>query len=117
MGGVVSLSSSPEDIWLVAGWAFRQLLDDVRREYANDPEIVAQLESAEIHNGLMIESLDPSSADRMTGALRKVIDGILNQTIPSGIAEQRYGDRVTVEQYFKALKELSSLIRNWQIDE
>jgi hypothetical protein len=100
MGGVVSFSRSPEDIWYVAGWAFRQLLDDVRREYASNPEIVAQLESAELHDGLMIGSLDPSIAGRMTDAIRKVIDGILDHTIRSGYEEQPYADRVTVEQLF-----------------
>lgn len=107
MGGVVSFSRSPEDIWYVAGWAFRQLLDDVRRQYANDTVIVARLESAELHSGLMIDLLDPSTADRITDAIGKVIDGILNHTIRSGIEEQPYGDRMTVEQYFEALDELS----------
>ena len=64
MGGVVSFSRSPEDIWLVAGWAFRQLLEDVRRQYANETEIVVLLESAELHGGLMIDSLEPSIANR-----------------------------------------------------
>ena len=111
MGGVVSFSRSPEDIWYVAGWAFRQLLDDVRQQYAKDTEIVAQLESAELYSGLMIDLLDPSVANRITDAISKVIDGILNHTIRSGIEEQPYGDTVTVEQYFGALKELSLMIR------
>ena len=110
MGGVVSFSNSREDIWYVAGWAFRQLLMDVSRQYADDAEIVEELESAELHNGLILELLDPPIADRITNAISKVIDGILNHTIRSGIEEQPYGDRVTVEQYFGALKELSGMI-------
>ena len=117
MGGVVSFSERPEDIWYVAGWAFRQLIEDVSRQYANDPEIVDQLEKAEIHHGLMIDDLDPLIADRITDAVSKAIDGILNHTIRSGIEEQPYGDTVTVEQYFGALKELSSMIRKWENNE
>ena len=60
MGGVISFSNSAEHTWLVAGWAFRQILDDVRRQYANDVELISELELAEIHSGLMLERLEPS---------------------------------------------------------
>lgn len=111
MGGVVSFSKNPEDIWYVAGWAFRQLLDDVGKYYSYDSEIVEELESAELHNGLILDSLDMSIAERLTQAISEVTDGILNHTMLSGIEEQSYGDRETVEQYFKALKELSRMTR------
>ena len=111
MGGVVSFSRSSEDTWYAAGWAFRQLLEDVSRQYANDSKIVEELDSAELHAGLMIDLLDPSIATRITDAISKVIDGILNHTIRSGIEEKPYGDRMTVEQYLEALNELSRIIR------
>ncbi len=46
----------------------------------------------------------PSPWQFESDAIRKVIDGILDHTIRSGIEEQPYGDRVTVEQYFEALR-------------
>ncbi len=111
MGGVVSLSKSPEDIWLVAGWAFRQLLEDVSKQYAHDTEVVEELESAELHDGLLLHSLELSLAERITEAVSNVVDGILNHTIRSGIVDQPYGDEVTVKQYCEALRELSHIIR------
>ena len=117
MGGVVSLAKNPEYIWYVAGWAFRQLLEDVSRQYAYDTQIVKELEKAELHYGLILHSLDAPIADRITQAISNVIDGILNHTIRSGIEEQPYGNRVTVEQYFEALNELSRMIRKRENNE
>ena len=96
---------------MVAGWAFRQLLDDVSKHYPNDTEIVDQLERAELYQGLILESLDASIAERLTHAISEVTDGILNHTMQSGIEKRPYGDSATVEQYFKALKELSRMTR------
>ena len=110
MGGVVSLSKNPEDIWYVAGWAFRQLLEDVSGQYADDAQILAELEKAELHAGLILHSLDAPIADCITQAISKVIDGILNRSIRSGIEDKPYGDSETVEQYFGALNELSRMI-------
>lgn len=111
MGGVVSVSKSPEDTWLVAGWAFRQLLEDVTKNYAHDPEVVEGLEKAELHYGLILDSLERSLADRITEAVSNVVDGILNNTIQSGIEDRPYGDEVTLKQYFEALRELSQIIK------
>ena len=111
MGGVVSFSRSPEDTWLVAGWAFRQLLEDVGKQYAYDVDVVEALKSAKLHDGLMLELLEPSLADRVTEAIDNVVDGILNNTIRSGIEDQPYGDKVTIKQYFEALTELSGVIK------
>lgn len=106
MGGVISFSDTAERTWLVAGWAFRQILADVGRQHANDKELIEALELAEIHSGLMLDSLEPSLAVRVETALRNVVDEILSGTIPSGITEQPYGNQATVEQYLEALKDL-----------
>ena len=111
MGGVVSLSAGPEDTWLVAGWVFRQLLEDVSKQYASDVELVEAFERAELHYGLVIDSLEPSLAGRITQAISDVVDGILNKTIRSGIEDQAYGDEVTVKQYLEALRDLLQIIK------
>jgi len=110
VGGVISFSDSADHTWLVAGWAFRQILDDVRRQYANDEELIRELELAEIHSGLMLEGLEPALAGRMEAAIRNVVSGILAGTIPSGITEQPYGDQSTVQQYLESLKDLMQIL-------
>ena len=105
--GVISFSDSGgKDTWHVAGWAFRQVLDDVSRQYAHDFEIVEKLEQAKLHSGLILYSLEPSFAARLKAAINDVASGIRAGTIPSGITEQPYGDAVTVEQYLGSLDEL-----------
>jgi hypothetical protein len=110
VGGVISFSDSAEHTWLVAGWAFRQILDDVRSQYANDEELTEALELAEIHYGLMLDGLEPALAGRLEAAIRNVVSGILAGTVPSGITEQPYGDPLTVQQYLEALKDLMRIL-------
>lgn len=110
--GVVCISDSREGTWHVAGWAFDQILDDVSQYWRDDPEIVETLERAKLHSGLILYTLEPSLADRISRAIAEVITGILDNTIRSGLEDQPYGDTVTIEQYRGALKELLHLIRN-----
>ncbi len=108
--GVISFSDSAEHTWHVAGWAFRQVLDDVSRHYADDREIVEKCEQAKMYSGLIVYSLEPSLAARLKEAISEVATGIRAGTISSGITEQPYGDAVTVEQYLRSLDELLRIL-------
>ena len=110
MGGVISFSDSAENTWLVAGWAFRQVLADVSRQYGNDNELVEKLELAELHGGLMLQRLEPSLAARIEAGITNVVTGILGGVIPSGITEQPYGDQRTVQQYMESLEDLMRIL-------
>src|SRR6185369_174564 len=110
MGGVISFSDSAEHTWLVAGWAFRQILADLSRQHQDDKELIEELEIAEIHCGLMLERLEPSVALRIEEAIRNVVNGILSGTVPSGITEQPYGDQSTVQEYLGSLKDLMQIL-------
>ena len=104
--GVITFSDSDEATWYVASWVFRQLLDDVTRNYPNDTEMVEKFEEAKLYSGLILYLLEGSFADRIKHAITTVAAGILNGSIQSGIGEQPYGDATTVEQYLDSLKEL-----------
>jgi hypothetical protein len=103
---VISCSDQPQEIWCVAGWAFRQLLDDVLFQYPEDQEMAAKFEEAKNHGGLVLYLLKPEIAEKLATAIRKVAEGILSGTISSGLINQSYGDAVTIEQYRSALKAL-----------
>jgi hypothetical protein len=111
MGVISFLDSGGRDTWHVAGWAFRQVLDDVSRQYADDLDIVEELEQAKLHSGLILYSLEPSLAARIKAAINDVATGIRAGTISSGITEQPYGDAMTVEQYLRSLNELLRILR------
>jgi hypothetical protein len=105
--GVISFSDNGgKDTWHVAGWAFRQVLDDVSRHYSDDLDIVEKLEEAKLHSGLILYSLEPSFAARLKAAINDVARGIRAGTMSSGITEQPYSTAVTVEQYLRSLDEL-----------
>lgn len=109
--GIIGFSPLPEDMWYVAGWAFRQVLDDVSRQHWNDKELVEEFELAELHGALMLDRLEPSLAGRIEAAISNVVNGILAGDIPSGITEQPYGDEHTVQQYFESLRDLMQILQ------
>ena len=104
--GVISFSDTAERIWYVAGWAFRQILEDVLAQNPNDREMAEQFERAISISGLILYVLERTLADRITASIRDVATGILSGRIQSKIVEQPYGDDETVRQYHEALKEL-----------
>jgi len=104
--GVIAFSTKPERSWGVAGWAFRQVLDDVASQYPDDIEMAREFEEAKAIGGLIVRLLPPDFAIRVTAAIQTVAQGILSGTVRSGIVDQPYGDEKTVGQYRNSLEEL-----------
>lgn len=103
---VIGFSDRPEEIWCVAGWAFRQVLDDVISQYPEDSEMADEFALSKTQSGLSIDLLEPELAARITNAIRQVATGVLSGAIRSGIVDQSYGDAKTVEQYREGLQQL-----------
>jgi hypothetical protein len=107
MGGVISFSGKTEEVWgVVAGWAYRQVLDDVISQYPGDSEMASKFAEAKAIGGLHIYLLEPEIAARIKRAIWQVATGILSGAIRSGIHDQPYGDARTIEQYREVLQEL-----------
>ena len=103
---VIGFSDRPEEIWCVAGWAFRQVLDDVISQYPEDAEMADAFDQSKTYSGLSIDLLEPKLAARVTNAIRQVATGILSGAIRSGLHDQPYGDARTIEQYREGLQQL-----------
>ena len=104
---VISFSKKPEETWSVAGWAFRQALDDVASQYPDDKEMAAEFDQAKTaYSGLIVALLEPSFGARITEAIRQVVAGILSGTIQSGIRVPTPDRERVLEQYLQALREL-----------
>ncbi len=108
--GAIAFSTKPEDSWVVAGWAFRQVLDDVASQHPEDSEMTDKFAQSKTHSGLMVYLLEPEFAARITSSIRQVVTGILSGAIPSGIVDQPYGDALTIEEYHKGLQQLLEAI-------
>jgi hypothetical protein len=109
---VISFSDKPEQTWCVAGWAFRQVLNDVLSEFPDDAEMAEAFERADALSGLHIDGLEPQLAARITHAITHVVQGILSGTIQSGIHRQDYSGGNTVPEYRKGLQQLLDAIPN-----
>jgi hypothetical protein len=108
--GAIAFSTKPEESWVVAGWAFRQVLDDTVSEYPNDSEMARAFEEAKAISGLIVYKLQPDLATRVTSAIRAVAMGVLSESIRSGIIDQPYGEERTVVEYRKGLEQLLQVI-------
>jgi hypothetical protein len=102
----IAWSMDPDEIWQVAGWAFRRVLDDIVAQYPDDLEMTAVLSDLRDIKGLSVDLLEPELATRVTEAIRHVATGILSGSIKSGIG----GDANTVQEYMLALEELLAAI-------
>ena len=107
---VIGFSDKPEEIWCVAGWAFRQALDDVVSQYPQELEMADEFTVAKANGGLSVDVLEPELAAKVTNAIRHVVTGILSGAIRSGIHDQSYGNAETVEQYREGLRQLLDAI-------
>jgi hypothetical protein len=108
--GVIAFSDKPEEIWAVAGWAFRQILDDTASEYPEDSEMAGEFEVAKAITGLQVCSLRPDLRARVTARITAVAQGILSGSIRSGIVDKPYGDDATIAEYRKGLLQLLEAI-------
>jgi hypothetical protein len=108
--GAIAFSTKTEESWVVAGWAFRQVLDDTASQHLQDSEMVREFEKAKDLGGLMVYMLQPDLAERVTSAIWVVAKGILSGTIRSGIVDQSYADERTVAEYRKGLQQLLEAI-------
>lgn len=108
--GAIAFSKKPEESWVVAGWAFRQILDDVAAQYPNDAEMIKELNDAKALGGLMVYFLPPDIAARVLDAIKHVVSGILSGTIKTGLGSHPYGDKSTLQEYKVGLQQLLGVI-------
>jgi hypothetical protein len=108
--GAIAFTKDPQEGWVVAGWAFRQILDDTASWHPSDSELAEEFDKAKAISGLMVHSLPPEFAARVASALRETAAGVLSGSIRSGIADKPYGDDRTTEQYREALRQLIETI-------
>src|SRR5262245_38874948 len=54
---VISFSDRPDEIWCVAGWPFRQVLNDVMSKYPDDAEMADAFDHADALSGLIVDML------------------------------------------------------------
>jgi hypothetical protein len=108
--GAIAFSKNSEDSWVVAGWAFRQVLDDVASHCPTDAEVIAEFTEAKAISGLIVYELRPELARRVTSCIRQVVAGILSGSLKSGIHDQPYSTANRMEEYRDSLQQLLKII-------
>ena len=95
--------------WVVAGWAYRQALEDII-SHCEDSKVAAILKIQIETDGIIVDFLEPELSARVTQAIKQVAEGILSGAIRSSIYDKSYGDEHRVREYVKGLQELLQTI-------
>ena len=98
------------DSWVVAGWAFRQILEDVLSQRSTDPEMISELERARDLKYLFIDSFNGELANRLADAIRDTASGIHSGKIRSGLLDKPYGTANAIAEYRNSMQELVAVI-------
>jgi len=106
---VISFSRKPEEQWVVAGWAFRQVLDDIISQHPRDAQLRKHFALAKDLKYLILYMEEPELSAKITNAIWETITAILSGTARSGIHDQPYGES-SAEQYHQALQQLLETI-------
>ena len=106
MGVVISFSDLPREDVLLAGWAFRQLQQDVLARSSGIPDLTQAFEYAQVINGLFIRDLKPEIAEAVVRTIRTTAEDILSGAAHSGITTQPFGNNETVAAYREGLRRI-----------
>jgi hypothetical protein len=109
----ISFGDAPESVWIVAGWAFRQVVQDLRAYAHGDAAFLDALASAEHIGFLDIESQEPRQRAGMTNAIETMCRGILDGTASSGI-EESFPDPETQSAYREGIQLLLNAVQGLQ---
>jgi len=103
---VISFAENCSDAaWVVAGWAFRQLLADVLTLHPNDTGLASVCEQAEAVGYLRLGCLDKPAATKLTSEIKETAAGVLAGRVRSGIMD-RFNDEQMTKEYLKGLRML-----------
>ncbi len=116
MSGLIAFSDKPEEIWLMAGWVFRQVLEDVASQQSADNEMLEKFEVAKATGGLHVRTMQAQLRVRTTNAIKETVSDILGGKRLSAIRHKRYGDQRTIDQYHSALQELMETIHRFEAE-
>lgn len=107
----ISFGEKPESVWIVAGWAFRQVLEDLKPLVASEPGILDAIDSADPYLFLNMADFDSHTREIFISALSIMAKGILDGMVKSTIS-QKFADPESEVMYREGLRMLLSAIKN-----
>ena len=106
----ISFGDEPDSVWIVGGWAFRQVLQDLRGYAQGDAAFLDALASAEHIGFLDVETQESGLRAGMTSAIETMCRGILDGTAASGI-EKSFPDAETQSAYREGIQLLLNAVQ------
>lgn len=93
--------------WCKANWAFRQLVQDISRQFEHDDELCRTLDLAQAYGTLDLKGMPVELARRVSEAMLAVIGATQTGEIEAWRPEDQGGRTM----YLQALAELADLLR------
>jgi hypothetical protein len=108
---IIAFAKEPAPIWGGAAWVFHQIMDDVQAYGPRDPDVISALADAKDVNGLVVCSLNPELAERVTRAVIDVVTRLLAGDLRFALQDQQDGDGAAAQIYHEALVKLLALAK------
>lgn len=99
--------------WYNANWVYRQLAEDVISAFPDDKDLKLTLEKGQAFGMLSLDNAEPSSAEAVINAIKKVARDIAQGRI-SGWKGKKLADAKGQSMYLEAISELLDLIRRFE---
>lgn len=106
----ISFRNDAVGIWIVAGWGFRQIINDLKSNYILEQDILAAITEAEHVGVFHVWMLDQHLQTIITVLLEQLCIGILDGSLQSIIPDS-YNDAETRAAYRQGVVSLLETIR------
>ena len=106
----ISFGTDADTIWIVAAWAFRQVLRDLRRDSTLDQASLDAITQAEHLGFLAVDRLPTALRNKLTTALDRMCRDILETSSRSDI-EHVHPDDQTRRMYRQGIELLARAIQ------
>jgi len=106
----ISFAEGADCVWIVSGWAFRQVLEDLRLSTAGDRSILEEIDNAGHLGFLHVDFLPEPLRVKMSAAIEHLCWGILGGSIRSGV-EQAFSDIETRQAYLEGIQSLLAAVQ------
>jgi hypothetical protein len=113
MSGVISFGESAEEVWLVAGWAYRRLLGDVLTASAQDEKVAYAVQQAVALQGLdlpLIAREERELSVKLYKAIRNVAIATVQDSAKEPLNWKQGLDAAGQAMYLGAVRELLAIL-------
>ena len=116
MSVTISISSEPDDIWMIRNTVYRWLVERVREYHPDESDVIERLTVCGYLGGVSLDtecSASPDLGSRIVGVLLDTADAIIEKRVPLTEGTGQPGPELEAKVH-ESLRDLVALLRRFQ---